>query len=428
MVLHIKIDDYRPSTPGHYHKRVRWSDGFKSGQKSRTFATKAEAKAWALDYANQLKELSGGNPEFLTYLRRYVDQRKRSLTNRNSQAGWELAYKRASEFFTQKEKIREITPSRYKSFLYTIGKNFAQSSNKWVNYALKRAFEDAKVRKMIDHNPAEGIRTSSITGRKLAENQPEHPINIEQTHKIIDYLLTHTDYKGHVPVDKEKSYEAGNLLVILTALLTGMREGEIAGLRWEDLDEQRHTITINHQVDSGSGFTVEDFLKESQTFDKRIHGNRRDKLNAFDGLRIIKSPKTETSIRTIVAPKVLFKTLKRAKYKGEPAYSPVFKTRSYKVIGRSNLSYKLHSILDKLDIHSEGYHFHNLRHTHVALLLYEGVSIATISERLGHGSIDMTIDRYAYEVEEMKKRDNGRIYSKLEDFAGGEDGQNTKDE
>lgn len=425
-MLHITIDEYRKSTPGHYHKRVRWSDGFRHGAKSRTFSTKSAAEAWALDYANEIKQLSGGNPVFLTYLREYVDQRKRSLTNKNSQAGWELAYKRATEFFTPKEKIRDVTPSRYKSFLYYIGRSFAQSSNKWVNYALKRAFEDAKVRKMIDHNPASGIRTSSITGRKMAENNPKHPINIQETHKIIDYLLTHTDHRGHVPLDKEKSYESGNYLIILTALLTGMREGEIAGLRWEDLDEQQHTIHITHQVDSGSGFTVEDFLKESRKFDKQMHGNRRAKLNAFDGLRIIKSPKTETSIRTIVAPKILFETLKRAKYDGEPEYSPIFKTRSYKIIGRSNLSYKLHAILDKLDIHSENYHFHNLRHTHVALLLYEGVSIATISERLGHGSIDMTLDRYAYEVEEMKKRDSGRIYNKLEDFANGKGQQKSK--
>lgn len=65
----------------------------------------------------------------------------------------------------------------------------------------------------------------------MAENNPEHTINIQQTHKVIDYLLTHTDHRGHVPLDEDKSYEAGNYLVILTALLTGMREGEITGLR-----------------------------------------------------------------------------------------------------------------------------------------------------------------------------------------------------
>lgn len=428
MVLHIKIDDYRPSTPGHYHKRVRWSDGFKSGQKSRTFATKAEAESWAYEYAQEIKELSGGNPAFLTYLRRYVDQRKASLDNDNSKQGWELAYQRAADFFSPTEKIRDITPSQYKSFLHIIGKNYAQSSNKSVSYRLKRAFEDAKVRKMISTNPAADVKASSIKGRKEAENQPKHPLNVEQTYKLIDYLLTHTDKTGYAVIkDKSKPYESGNNLVILTAILTGMREGEIAGLRWEDIDPQKHTIKITHQVDSAAGFTVDEFMKESKIFDVRSNGSRKQRVQAFDGLHIIKSVKTAKSNREIIAPDILFKALERARYKGEADYSPIFKTRTYRIIGRSNLSYKLHAILDKLDLPSEGYHFHSLRHTHVALLLYEGVNLATISDRLGHSSIDLTLNKYSYEVEETKKRDESKIYSDLEDFATGKGQQKSKD-
>lgn len=427
--MRITMSKAKQNKSGTWTIRVRWTTELgERHEHTVTRDTKWETEAKAAEYARKKQQLSGGNPKFLDYLREYVDMRKRALNNYNSEMGWERTYQRAAEFFTPQEKIQDITTSRYQSFLYCIGRKYAKSSNQSVSYRLKRALEDAKDRSMIATNPAKSIKTASITGRKEAENQPKKPLNAEETYKLIDYLLKNHDYTGYAVVKgKSKTYEAGNNLVILTAILTGMREGEIAGLRWEDIDPQKHTIKITHQVDSAAGFTVDEFMKESKIFDVRSNGSRQQRVQAFDGLHIIKSVKTAKSNREIIAPDILFKALERARYKGEPDYSPIFKTRTYRIIGRSNLSYKLHAILDKLDLPSEGYHFHSLRHTHVALLLYEGVNLATISDRLGHSSIDLTLNKYSYEVEETKKRDESKIYSDLEDFATGKDQQKSKD-
>lgn len=412
--MRITMSKAKQNPSGTWTVRIRWTTELgERHEHTVTCDTQWEVKAKAAEYAQKKQQLSGGNPFFLDYLRQYVDMRKRALTNPNSQLGWEQAYQKAAAFFTPQEKIQDITPTRYKDFLYIIGRKYAKSSNKSTNYRIKRAFEDAKNRHMIDLNPAVDVHTRDITGLKIRENQPKHPLNIQQSKELIRYLLNHTDKPGHVKNAKGKRYEAGNLLAILTAILTGLREGEIAGLRWEDLDPEKHLIHVTHQVDSGHGHTVDDFLEESQTFDKRMTGSTNQRVLAFQGLDIIRPTKTQGSNRDVVVPDLLFKELKRSRYKGEPKESPIFKTRTYKTIGRSNLSYKLQYVLQEIGIEPEGYHFHNLRGTHVALLLKDGVRISTISKQLGHSSIDMTLKRYAYEVDEAEQEDSEKIYKEL---------------
>lgn len=412
--MRITMSKAKQNSSGTWTVRVRWTTELgERHEHTVTRSTKWETEAKAAEYSRKKQQLSGGNPPFLEYLRQYVDMRKRALNNDNSKMGWEQAYQKAAAFFTPQEKIQAITPTRYKDFLYTIGRKFAKSSNKSVNYRLKRAFEDAKTRRMIDLNPAVDVHTRDITGLKIRENKPKHPLNIAQSKKLIHYLLTHTDKPGHVKNSKDKRYEAGNFLAILTAILTGLREGEIVGLRWEDLEPEKHLIHVTHQVDSGCGHTVDDFLEESRKFDKRMAGGTNQRANAFKDLDIIRSTKTQGSNRDVVVPDLVFEQLNRAKYDGEPKESPIFKTRTYRTIGRSNLSYKLHYVLREIGIEADGYHFHNLRGTHVALLLKDGVRISTISKQLGHSSIDMTLRRYAYEVDEAEQEDSEKIYKNL---------------
>ena len=56
---------------------------------------------------------------------------------------------------------------------------------------------------------------------------------------------------------------------------------------------------------------------------------------------------------------------------------------------------------------------HSLRHTHVSLLIYAGVSIASISKRLGHSSISTTQETYLHIIQELEKQDNDKIIRHL---------------
>lgn len=56
---------------------------------------------------------------------------------------------------------------------------------------------------------------------------------------------------------------------------------------------------------------------------------------------------------------------------------------------------------------------HSLRHTHASLLLYAGVSIATVAKRLGHSNMNITQKTYLHIINELESRDNEKIMSYL---------------
>ena len=57
---------------------------------------------------------------------------------------------------------------------------------------------------------------------------------------------------------------------------------------------------------------------------------------------------------------------------------------------------------------------HGLRHTHASVLLYKGVSIQYISERLGHADIDTTLKKYAHMIKELRKQDEEKAVNIFE--------------
>lgn len=60
--------------------------------------------------------------------------------------------------------------------------------------------------------------------------------------------------------------------------------------------------------------------------------------------------------------------------------------------------------MQQLGINKPSYHFHALRYSHVALLLYKGVDIYAISKRLGHSDLTTTTRRYAYLIDELRQK------------------------
>lgn len=77
---------------------------------------------------------------------------------------------------------------------------------------------------------------------------------------------------------------------------------------------------------------------------------------------------------------------------------------------------KLRELLKACSINKKGYHFHSLRHTHVALLLYNGVDIYAISKRLGHSDLTTTTRKYAYMIDELKSKSDDHIEDILDNL------------
>ena len=157
-----------------------------------------------------------------------------------------------------------------------------------------------------------------------------------------------------VMMDKPLSYYAFEMLY-----WTGIREGELLALTAEDFDFDKQTVTINKSLQ---------------------HLNGRD---------VITPPKTEKSNRTIKMPKFLCEEMQEYL---KMFYSPSKNDRIF-LISKSYLHHEMDRGSKAADV--KRIRIHDLRHSHVSLLIDMGFSAIAIADRVGHESIDITYN-YAH--------------------------------
>ncbi|WGX76514.1 site-specific integrase [Paraclostridium bifermentans] len=178
-------------------------------------------------------------------------------------------------------------------------------------------------------------------------------------------------------------------MLFLTALSTGLRLGEILGLKWSDIDFNIGTLTVNRT------------LQRVTEIDR--NGNRESKV-------IEQLPKTKNSIRTIPIPKNILVKLKNHKIqqsKNKLQIGELYSNNDY--VFCDKLGYplddkrpnrNLKSILTKLGI--EPLKFHGLRHTYATRLFEANVPPKTVQVLMGHYDISITMDIYTHVMENTK--------------------------
>lgn len=145
---------------------------------------------------------------------------------------------------------------------------------------------------------------------------------------------------------------------IYLASVTGMRQGELLGLKWSAIDKIKKTITINNQLD----------------------------ITEHDA-----PLKTKSSYRTIhVTPKA-FEELKKLRHTSQYVFvgSKLHSTH----VSRKTLDTFNHEIFAKAHM-PKGFTLHDIRHYHATQLLQHGVNPKVVSRRLGHSSIVTTLNVY----------------------------------
>ncbi|MFZ5897878.1 MAG: site-specific integrase [Bacillota bacterium] len=172
---------------------------------------------------------------------------------------------------------------------------------------------------------------------------------------------------------------------VLLALTTGMRLGEILGLRWQDVDLKKGRLTVYQaaQVTKGE--------------------DGRQKV-------FFKAPKTKKSRRTIDLPEMTVQALKehqRRQKEWRLAMGPAWQDHGLvcclqdgRPINTGTLSTAFRKLAAKLGLSVS---FHSLRHFHASLLLKAGTHPKVVSERLGHSTISLTMDTYSHVMDGLQR-------------------------
>ncbi len=163
-------------------------------------------------------------------------------------------------------------------------------------------------------------------------------------------------------------------LLIETVLFTGMRRGEIVGIKWSDINFKKQLLSIKRSI-------------------YKLHGEKPQE----------KEPKSHSRFRTISIPNCLCNTL--LEYKDiQDVTMPseyVFTTKDGDVMNPHTPTKQFSIFLDRHGIRH--IKFHCLRHTSATILLANGCDIKTVSARLGHSSIETT-DIYVHMFENVDRQ------------------------
>lgn len=187
-------------------------------------------------------------------------------------------------------------------------------------------------------------------------------------------------------------------MLFLTALYTGMRQGELFALTWDDINFNKCTIRIN------------------KTYKLITEVSRNGRKNSIPS---VQTPKTVNSNRTISIPKKLSDQLYQFRLKQNEnrlqianLYEDnnlVFCTAFGKYLDSSNVRKRLNKVIDTINSNEKDKSkfimkrkFHDLRHSFATRLFELGELPKTVQIILGHSDVSVTLNTYTHVLDDMK--------------------------
>jgi integrase len=191
--------------------------------------------------------------------------------------------------------------------------------------------------------------------------------------------------------------------LFLLAIATGMRRGEIMGLKWQDIDFEKGVLQVRR------------ILTRVPT---------KLKTEAQTGSFVEAETKTRSSRRSIVIASFALGALKKHRDRQEEAKikaGPLWQDHDY--VFCTSVGTHLHPTKDLLDELNKitkkaglpHLRFHDLRHVAATLLLSEGIHPKIVQEILGHSQISMTLDIYSHVLPHMQHEAMSKLNDLLAD-------------
>ena len=289
---------------------------------------------------------------------RYINENKRDWSPYTVKNRLSWVKLNVAPFFkdTKMENLTIHQILRYLNYLY---ENFTVESAKTRFGFFRSVVKECYRMKEIKENLCDFVKSPKKEASSIADVYTRE--EILQLFKLLE----------------DKHFE----LPILLIVLLGLRKGEAYGLTWDDIDFDNNTVKIEQ---------ISIYL---------------------DGSLIFKSPKTTDSKRLLSAPIELMNKLKKEKLKQnelklqgvlENKYNLVCLNKELKPYKNDDLNRYYRKFCKENNFRQ--LRIHDLRHTNATLLLLSGTDMKTVSGRLGHTDIKITMNKYSHVLEEMDRK------------------------
>lgn len=267
-------------------------------------------------------------------------------------------------------RLQRLTPATLNALYATLGERLSPRSVRYCHAVLRHALADAVRWDRLARNPADRAEPPSA---KAAKAKAMQTWTAEQLATFLEHVAD------------DRLYAAWRL-----AATTGLRRGELLGLRWRDLD-----------LDAGRLAVVQTLVGKRQFSEPKTDAGRRN---------VELDPATVTALRD-----------HRKRQLGErlalgPAYDNahdlVFCREDGEPLWPQSLSRTFERRAAAAGL--PAIRFHDLRHTHATLALAAGVHPKVVSERLGHANVGITLDTYSHATPAMQADAASRVAALLD--------------
>lgn len=259
--------------------------------------------------------------------------------------------------------IQKLTPEHVQRFYAESLDTVSASTVRHRHVALRQALQRAVRRGLLPRNPAADVEVPR------AERREMRCLDSEEARRLVN-------------ATKDTSLE----VPVRLALDTGMRLGELLALRWSDVDLDARRLTVRRAIlelaAAGTGLA----FKEPKSTSGRRTIDLADATVAF----LRDQRRLQREQRMMMGPAWADNDLVVCNACGEPARPSTVSRHFGRLVAPPNPK------KPKPRAPLVTCRFHDLRHTHATLALAAGTPVHVVSRRLGHKSIQVTLDLYAH--------------------------------
>lgn len=244
-----------------------------------------------------------------------------------------------------------------------------------------------EVQRLMNKRSESGLSASSVRGLRatlrsaLSQAWKEGLVEQNVAARVNPPKMEHADPEHLTPEEAQAFLAAlqGNPLEQLFrfGLATGLRVGEVTGLRWIDVDFERLTFTVAKQLQRNDGkLALKDLKSKSSRRTLPLVGIALDALQQQRSMHLLESTENPMGL--------------------------VFLNSEDRPLDQKVVHNHLKSVMRKAGVRVMSYH--KLRHTAATLMVASGVDLHQVKQHLGHSQIALTANLYAHGVTEAQRR------------------------
>jgi len=326
---------------------------------TKTFATQKECQAWIREVSNQIERglrIDGAKMRVGDYLELWLENYQGAVRPKTHHQYRGVVYNHLIPALG-KIKLNTLHPQQIQSLYSKLAEQgHSQRTIQLIHSVLRRALVIAERQGLIVRNPAKVVEPPKVPFKEMQ-------------------ILDDNQVRQMMIAADGSRFEH----LYYLAVTTGLRQGELLGLKWIDVDWASNNLHVRRQIQRVTG-------KGTKFSEPKTKAGRRMVELGSEALKRLSSQRKQLDIEALLS--------------GWQDQGLIFPSTSGTPADQRNLHRDFKRVLEKAGL--PNIRFHDLRHTAATLMLINGIPLIVVSRRLGHSKPSVTLDIYGHYLPGMQ--------------------------